>query len=778
MIATHQRLVRLHMTALYIAIALAIASIAFKSVGVITLAIFVLGGLASHVAHARGLPERLPINLWNALLLGLIGLTGFQMYTANDDTPLLDIGVRFIVFLLLLKLWSRRGVRDEWQVWALTFLLMAAGTVVNEDVLYGLLFTLYVPICTFGLALFHLRVETSQPDARSATQPLSRLYMTALTLIAGAVFLSSVALFFIFPRVGLGFFAPKEREGISMVGFSDTVELGRHGAIRDNPQVALRVEFLRERPPSFDDLHWRMMGFDHYDGARWTRTSKDLGKAARRLTAQEWDVASTQLSEPLRAAMKGAPTYALRMYVEPLGAKQIPALWPVASVRPTTDSLGIPFDPKFANLYADPYGDLLYVARNELGVAYDMTVLQPPAPATLITAASPTLSDHEERSLRRYLQLPPGLDRLRALSTQITQGVPATPWDRAQAIQTHLGRAYTYTTDLPPVDPKNPVEDFLFKTKTGHCEFFATSMTLLLRSQGVHARVVNGFLGGTWNDIGGYLAVRQGDAHSWVEVYYPGTGWVPYDPTPADGRVGFRDGGAAQLMRSSYDALKMQWSKWVIEYDLGAQISALKTLSKALSPTRDLGGGDTAPQREAQRQQANAESLRPWLLGLGLLLLTLLAAQQGALIRTRALWKTALILVATTAAASLWAHRVGAALLPLAPLTGALMPLLAGALAAGLIWRRGIQNADVEALRVFFLRLERALTRLDLKREPDEGPAAFLQRAALTLPQARAAIEAFATLYLAARFGASNVPISRLEAALSATLAALKRPQP
>jgi protein-glutamine gamma-glutamyltransferase len=777
MIATHLRLVRLHLWSLYIAAALAVGAVAFKGVGVIALAIFVPLAILSHFAHKRGLPERLPVNLWNALLLGLIALTGVQLYTAGEDTPLLDIGVRFIVFLLLLKLWSRRGVRDEWQVWALTFLLMAAGTTVNEDVLYGLLFTLYVPICTFGLALFHLRSETEQADAQASSQPLSRVYMGALALIAGLVFLSSVALFFVFPRVGLGFFAPKIREANAMVGFSDTVELGRHGAIRDNPQVALRVEFLREIPPSYNDLHWRMMGFDHYDGSRWSRTSKERGQPVRRMTVQEWDVASAQLSEGMRALLKDAPAFPLRVYMEPLGARQLPALWPVASVRPTTDTLGIPFDPKFANLYADPHGDLLYIARNEVGVAYDMTVLQPPPPQALIAASNAELSEHEERSLRRYLQLPPDMERLRGLAAQITKDKPATPWARADAIQSYLNGAYTYTTDLPRVDPKNPVEDFLFRTKTGHCEFFATSMALLLRATGVHARVVNGFLGGTWNDIGGYLAVRQGDAHSWVEVYYPGLGWVPYDPTPSDGRVGFQDDAAAKLWRSSYDAIKMQWNRLVIEYDLGVQISALRTLSKALSPSRDLGGAapESGPQREAQRQQANAEALRPWLLALGLLVLTLLAAQQGGQVRRRAVWITALILAALTLAGALWAGRVGSGLIPAAPLLGGLGPLLAGGGVAALLWRRGEAAADAETLRVYFVRLERALARAGLERAPDEGPSAFLARAQAAQPGASAAIAAFASLYLAARFGGAPVPIARLDAAQRAAQAALVR---
>src|SRR5699024_1231471 len=90
---------------------------------------------------------------------------------------------------------------------------------------------------------------------------------------------------------------------------------------------------------------------------------------------------------------------------------------------------------------------------------------------------------------------------------------------------------FQYTLDLPKTTGE-PVEDFLFNTQRGHCEYFASSAVLMLRSIGVPARMVNGFLGGTWNDVGDYLTVRQGDAHAWVEVFVPKLGWIPFDPTP------------------------------------------------------------------------------------------------------------------------------------------------------------------------------------------------------------------------------------------------------
>src|SRR5207247_2605025 len=106
-------------------------------------------------------------------------------------------------------------------------------------------------------------------------------------------------------------------------------------------------------------------------------------------------------------------------------------------------------------------------------------------------------------------------------------------YERAIAIKHYLEDNYAYsTTDLPQSED-DPVSAFLFEKKRGHCEYFATSMALLLRSAGIPSRLVNGFLEGEYNELGDFYVVRQSDAHSWVEVYFDGS-WVLFDPSPRD----------------------------------------------------------------------------------------------------------------------------------------------------------------------------------------------------------------------------------------------------
>ncbi len=125
---------------------------------------------------------------------------------------------------------------------------------------------------------------------------------------------------------------------------------------------------------------------------------------------------------------------------------------------------------------------------------------------------------------------------------------------------------------------REPLDEFLFDRKKGHCEYFSSAMAIMLRAAGVPTRNVNGFLGGEWNEYGKYIAVRAGDAHSWVEIWFDGANrWVTYDPTPAGmgDSMGRGGGGVFDRIRRLFDNLRLAWFKWVIEYDLGRQLGLL-----------------------------------------------------------------------------------------------------------------------------------------------------------------------------------------------------------
>jgi transglutaminase-like putative cysteine protease len=168
-----------------------------------------------------------------------------------------------------------------------------------------------------------------------------------------------------------------------------------------------------------------------------------------------------------------------------------------------------------------------------------------------------------------YLRLPEtGIDgRIPQLAAQITR-TAKTDYDKATVIENYLRSRFGYTLQLPQREVKDPIANFLFERKQGHCEYFASSMAVMLRALGIPSRVVNGFRSDEFNDLTGKYVVRAKDAHSWVEVYFPGYGWQTFDPTPAAG-VGTPQGWGRFALY--LDAAASFWRDWVITYDSSNQ---------------------------------------------------------------------------------------------------------------------------------------------------------------------------------------------------------------
>jgi hypothetical protein len=138
--------------------------------------------------------------------------------------------------------------------------------------------------------------------------------------------------------------------------------------------------------------------------------------------------------------------------------------------------------------------------------------------------------------------------------------------------------SYSYTLDFVGRSPENPIEDFLFRYRSGQCEYFASSMVLMLRSQGIPARLVTGFLGGEYNPFEGYYIVRENNAHAWVEAYVAGLGWQIFDPTPPAGRPGEAGEGSWLLAQQAWDFVLFRWDRYVLTFGLYDQLQIFSGL--------------------------------------------------------------------------------------------------------------------------------------------------------------------------------------------------------
>ncbi len=171
---------------------------------------------------------------------------------------------------------------------------------------------------------------------------------------------------------------------------------------------------------------------------------------------------------------------------------------------------------------------------------------------------------------------------------------------------------FAYTLNLTGKPGDDPLAHFLFETRAGHCEYFASAMAIMLRTLGIPTREVNGFLPGEYNDVAGDYIVRASDAHSWVEVYFPGTGWMTFDPTPPGAES---DGGLLSRLGEYMDWFELTWNEWIINYDFAHQVQLARIMQRDTHAWAEAARSWFLNQHERGRRW-----MRSWNNGLSLLL--------------------------------------------------------------------------------------------------------------------------------------------------------------
>lgn len=473
--------------------------------------------------------------VWLPVATVLVARALLHVFVIRGDVviPVVDL------LLLLMAAESLRSLDapNDIRLYALSFALLLAATAYRPGVIFLIAFVAFIGLATVGLMVGHLRRRAERHRVREI--PLGRDLLWTTSGLTGVILLVAMVVFVTFPRTSRGWAGRGETMATSIAGFSDQVSIGEHGSrIYGNPQIVLRVEFPGGLPDDFLGLHWRGRSYDRFDGTRWSR-SRRLPPVAgpSRWYRENWT------SPPLEQRIYGAP----------LDVRVLFAVHPVVDIESTN---GI--QPLFDNA-----GDVLYWGSG--------------APAYTAWSRRDTPSAEELRVVDRgyvpparfFLQLPEMDPRIGALADSLTAGQP-TRYDKVAAIQRHL-RSFQYTLELPATARETSLEHFLFQRRAGHCEYFSTAMVVLLRAAGIESRNVNGFLGGEWNNFGGYLAVTQNQAHSWVEVWFPEYGWVTFDPTPAGAVSGERVESWFWPGRILFDGIQHRWNKWVLDYNLESQ---------------------------------------------------------------------------------------------------------------------------------------------------------------------------------------------------------------
>lgn len=505
-----------------------------------------------------------------------LSLFGLQVARLASGAELLPVAVEFAAALQVVRLATRRGAAHDQQVIVLALVHLIAGTVLGGGLAYGLCFLGFLIVAPGALVLSHLRREVEgnyRQGARDRTglpvdvprilrsrRVIGQQFLVFTCLLSVPIFVFTALLFILFPRVGLSLLLLNHPRPERMVGFSDKVDLGGVGKLRTDPTIVLRVDVpdLPPEPPPRLALYLKGTAFDRYDGRSWSRSD-----SAPRMRA-------AQHGKSVRILRFPDPTRDRRMRID-LEAIDPPVVFlPIDAVAMTLIAPGNVIHGQLPELFHGAEGSLIYKSADEPGLRYEVSLA-----STQDVAAAPTLAADRTR----YLALPSSLPaRVHDLAREWTRGL-SDPREQARAVELRLRRDYRYDLESPSGGAKNPLEHFLFESKRGHCEFYSTAMAVLLRSLGVPTRNVTGFIGGTYNRFAQSYSVRQGDAHSWVEVFLEGRGWTRFDPTPPSSSAPRSEiHGLVATLRDIVEAMGQRWNRHVVGYDLRQQIGILRTL--------------------------------------------------------------------------------------------------------------------------------------------------------------------------------------------------------
>ncbi|WP_301100695.1 DUF3488 and transglutaminase-like domain-containing protein [Propionivibrio sp.] len=453
-----------------------------------------------------------------------------------------DAGVALIVFFMALKPMEMRTRRDSMVVVMLGFFLLLTHYFYLQSIPTGLWLLAATTLLTATLIRLY-----------GGAQPLGAIVHYAGLLLAQALPFMLI-IFLLFPRVTGPLWGLPQDAYSGLTGLSDRMSPGSLNKLIQSGAIAFRVQFAGELPPK-SNLYWRGPVFDDYDGMTWRALPR-----------------GDRAGSPPVVEARGK-TYS---YVSTLEAHN--QRWLLALDLPTRQPEGSVLARSLETLSREP-------VRSRARYAF--------------TSAPDFIANRQESPalLQQALRLPPRLNprsRELAASWRATFNSPQQISDAA--LRLFRQEAFFYTLQ-PPLLGEHAVDDFLFATRRGFCEHYASAYVVLMRAADIPARVVAGYQGGEINPIDGYLTVRQSDAHAWAEIWLADRGWVRVDPTAAVAPSRIEEGIEAALpaddplpalvridtdwlrdLRNRWEAANNSWNQWVLGYNPQRQRELLSRL--------------------------------------------------------------------------------------------------------------------------------------------------------------------------------------------------------
>ena len=466
--------------------------------------------------------KRIFINIFAILLVIL------KFYNVSLET-ILQPALEVLLFLLSLKFLEDKKFRDYMQIYLLSVLILAGSTLISFDIIFLVYLLLYILILNISIIL--LTYYSQDKEIILLEETLIKLFLkTSIIPLLAIPF--TVLFFIILPRTDFPIFGFLNKEAKAKTGFSENVRLGEVSNIQEDDTVIFRAKMRKVRE---DFLYWRGIVLDFFNGKTW------ISLKHKRIEEE--------------TILKGIPIMQI-IYLEPYGDKYLFGLDKPYKIDYKSGLPHLLKKTEFTFFLSTPV-----ISRIKYKV---FSVLTDTIPQKYINK-------------NLYLQLPKNLSpKIKTLAIKLKK---ETDEETANQILKFLKYGeYKYSLKNLPIS-KNPLEEFLFKYKYGNCEYFASSMAVLLRINGIPARLVAGYKGGIYNNVGKYYLIRQSNAHVWVEAFIKGKGWVRYDPTPS---LSYQLTNRKSLSKIEliFETINYYYINFVLNYDLKKQVALVRSVSK------------------------------------------------------------------------------------------------------------------------------------------------------------------------------------------------------
>jgi hypothetical protein len=543
------------------------------------------------------LDERYPLYRKATTLITLLFVTGlfvFALRLMPIHTAIMLFG--FIQFYSLIH---RRSVMSYHHIMLMSFFMLVATLVMSPSASLGIILFGYVVMSAGCLALLdrHKQVQAAREihaesgwlhSGSGAPIRRSRSMMIPMFVIIGVGLMGlMVSVFALLPRTEMGVLGAAINAPIYTSGLSDDVKLNFLDSISGDSGAVMQVKFLEMPGGKFDRaLFWRSTSMDKYNGTGWTRQGLTTFENNQEPRLRGFKTVHPRMRTRVgrgvlqRSRLPGGKGEWVRyeIFVDRYPEGGFPLLSTVLHLQPKDDTRRVwPYFARGGDFTVNiGYRDQMTPYLTGISEYLD------PDPAEL-RASSVDYLNIMLPSDFRLLTEHNLEERTLQLTDLITRGAE-TSYDKVVQIETFLtGPDYVYSKVLPLLDPLHPIDDFINDVQLGHCELFASAMALMVRSEGIPARVVSGYRGGEWDESTESYTVTKAMAHLWVEVFFPDVGWVTFDPAPTVSEMDQSVFDRVQLAIAGYSIrMRIYWLRYVVGYSPNGMFVFLKDRSLGL----------------------------------------------------------------------------------------------------------------------------------------------------------------------------------------------------